>query len=179
MSLRSNFKFHECDKIVVFRQVYAIASKIAASYDLLEDGRPKIFLESDKGEKYSSDGVAPYIVDVAYHSREAMVRTCLDVCRCLSNPSEETKLLVNGCYFLEVATCDVWKNLFHFPENPDFDGYLEEIPQRPQTFYDSSFWSSSIVQSWLIVHTVYAWFELRMRRWASETAEKIVNGQLF
>lgn len=176
MSLRSNFKFHECDKRVVFKNAYRVISGTAANYDLLRDGRPVILMENDRGEKYSSAVVARQIQAVAYHSREAMVRTCLDVCRHLVQPSAAPKLLVNGCFFLKMAITDVWDQLFHFPENPVFDGFLEDIPQREPSFYNDSFWGSSIVQSWLVVHTVYNWYELCMPRWSTSEADKLVNG---
>ena len=175
MSLRSNFKFHECDKRKILRRAYAIVSPIAAGFDLLENGRPVILLRNDRDERFPSETIANQIKTVAYHSREAMVRTCLDVCGILSQPSNGKKLLVNGCYFLRLAIDDVWKRLHHFPENPAFDNLLEDIPKRPPTFYDTSFWSSSIVQSWLIVHTVYEWYALCMPRWASSEADKLVN----
>lgn len=175
MGLRSNFKFHECDKRTMFRKVYPVVARIAGNYDLLDNGRPKILLQNDRGERLSSDSVARQIEAVAYHAREAMVRTCLDVCGFLSQPKEDTKLLVNGCFFLKTAIYDVWTKIHNFPENPDFDGDLEEEPQRPPSFYDASFWASSVVQSWLVVHTVYEWYELRMKAWARLEADKLVN----
>lgn len=176
MSLRSNFKFHECDKRMVLRKVCRVICGIADEYDLLRDGRPAVLLGNDRGERYPSSAVARQIQAVAYHSREAMIRTCLDACRHLAQPSTEPKLLVNGCFFLKMAILDVWDQLFHFPENPVFDGFLEDIPKREPAFYDDSFWASSIVQSWLVVHTVYNWYELYMPRWSTSEADKLVNG---
>ena len=172
MSLRSNFKFHECDKLIVYKYVYPVISPIAAKYDLLNDGRPVIVLENDRGEILPTENVSNQIQDVAYHSREAMVKTCLDVCRFLSGQSGDTKLLINGCFFLRTAISHICSRLRYFPENPDFDGVLQELPKRDASFYDADFWNSSLVQSWLIVHSVYEWYGLHMKRWALFEADK-------
>lgn len=174
MSLRSNFKFQECDKIIVYKRVYAVVAPIANKYDLLNDGRPVIFLENDRGERLPAESVSSQIIDVAYHSREAMVRTSLDVCRFLSGQAPDTKLLVNGCFFLKTSIVHVWSRLRQFPENPDFDGVLQETPQRDVSFYDADFWNSSIVQSWLVVHSAYEWYEFYMKRWALSVADKVL-----
>ncbi len=171
MSLPSNFKFHECDKLIVFKYVYPVILPFSNKYDLLNDGRPRIFLENDRGERLPAENVSNQIQTVAYNSREAMVKTCLDVCRFLSGQSGNTKLFINGCFFLRTAISHVCLRLRHFPENPDFDGALQELPRRDVSFYDADFWNSSLVQSWLIVHSVYEWYELYMKRWALSVAD--------
>lgn len=179
MKLRSNFKFHECDKIVVFRRAYRVVANFADGYDIVQDGLPRMVLYNTRDERYGTDSIAGQLDDIALHSREAMVRTCLDVCRYLSGNADNTKFLVNGCYFLKTAIDKVWTRSFRFPENPVFDGFLEEVPQRTPSFYDAEFWSSSIVQSWMIVNTVYEWYELYMKDWARYTAEKIVSDTFY
>lgn len=179
MKLRSNFKFHECDKRVVFRKVYQVVASIGDGYDIVQDGFPRMVLFNTRNERYGTDSIAGQLEDIAFHSREAMVRTCIDTCRHLSCEANETRLLVNGCYFLSVAILQLGKGLKLFPENQDLEGLRDEEPQRPASFYDSAFWGSSVVQAWLVVHSVYEWYALYMGRWAKDTAEKIVSGALY
>lgn len=166
-----NFKLQGCDERHILGVLHQVVSKFRYRFDPESDG--KIVTHNTRNEYLGKNNIVGQLKYVARRSREAMVIFALQICAYLAGTKKLDRYPKAGAYFLGCAVSRQRERLLKYPRNPD--AIIDEVyhEKRSPEFYQTEFWSSEVIISWIVVHVIQEWYDIDLDSWAEEVAEEI------